>query len=170
VGSSARMSSLTRVALASALALLVVFPVALAAAETGQEEKEKYAKQVEPICKTNSEANSRILKGVKGQVENDKLVPAGKRFVRASTALGKAVTQIDKVPRPEAFDAKLTKWIGYLRKEKTFLQQIGAALKAKDKHKAQKLAVELNKNNNQANNTVITFPFKECHIDSSRFI
>lgn len=160
------MSSLAKMALASALALLVVVPVSLAATQ----EQIDYAKQVEPICKTNSEANSRILKGVKGQVENEKLVPAGKRFIRASTALGKAVTQIDKVPRPEAYDAKLTKWIGYLRKEKTFLQQIGGALKAKDKHKAQKLAVELNKNNNQANNTVITFPFKECHIDSSRFI
>ncbi len=168
--SSTRMSSLAKMALASALALLVVVSVALAAEETGQEAKKTYAEGVEPICKTNSEANSRILKGVKGQVENDKLVPAGKRFVRASTALGKAVIQIDKVPRPEAYEAKLTKWIGYLRKEKTFLQLIGGALKAKDKHKAQKLAVELNKNNNQANNTVITFPFKECHIDSSRFI
>jgi hypothetical protein len=166
VGSSARVSSIAKMALASALALLVVVPASLAATQ----EQIDYAEQVEPICKTNSEANSRILKGVKGQVENEKLVPAGKRFIRASTALGKAVTQIDKVPRPEAYEAKLTKWIGYLRKEKTFLQQIGGALKAKDKHKAQKLAVELNKNNNQANNTVITFPFKECHIDSSRFI
>jgi hypothetical protein len=166
VGSSARVSSLAKLALALAMALLAVVPAALAATQ----EQVEYAEGVEPICKTNSEANSRILKGVKGQVEDDKLVPAGKRFVRASTALGKAVTQIDKVPRPEAYDAKLTKWIGYLRKEKGFLQRIGSALKAKDKHKAQKLAVELNKNNNQANNTVITFPFKECRIDSSRFI
>jgi hypothetical protein len=164
VGSSARISSLSKLVLASALALLLVVPAASA------DEKGEYAERVEPICKANSEANSRILKGVKGQVQKDQLKPAGSRFVRASAALGKAVIQIDKVPRPEAYDAKLTKWIGYLRSEKTYLQQIGAALKAEDKFKAQKLAVKLNRNNNQANNTVISFPFDECRIDSSRFI
>ena len=45
-----------------------------------------------------------------------------------------------------------------------------SALKSKDKYHAQKLAVELNKNNNKANNTVISFGFDECRIDSSRFI
>jgi hypothetical protein len=153
--------------MAMAMALLVTVPVALAAEEPTRDE---YVERVEPICKANTEANSRILKGVKGQVQKDKLVPAGKRFIRASSALGKAVAQIDAVPRPVADNAKLTKWIGYLRKEKTFLQQIGGALKSGDKYRAQKLAVELNKNNNKANNTVISFGFDECRIDSSRFI
>jgi hypothetical protein len=168
VRSSAKTSSLPRLALALASTLLFTAPAALAAEEL--DPKKEYAERVEPICKSNSEANSRILKGVKGQVQRDNLVPAGKRFIRASAALGKAVTQIDGVPRPIEYEAKLTKWIGYLRKEKTFLQQIGSALKSKDKYHAQKLAVELNKNNNKANNTVISFPFKECRIDSSRFI
>jgi hypothetical protein len=167
VGSSARMSSVTKLTLAVALALLVAVPVALAAEETPREE---YVATVEPICKSNSEANSRILKGVKDQVKSDKLVPAGKRFIRASSALGTAVGKISAVPQPSEDAAKLTKWIGYLKSEKTFLQKIGQALKAKDKFHAQKLAVELNKNNNQANNTVISFGFDECRIDSSRFI
>jgi hypothetical protein len=167
VGSSATVSSLLKLGLALAVGLLVAVPLALAADET---EREEYVAAVEPICKANSEANSSILKGVKSQVQHDKLVPAGKRFIRASTALGKAVTKIDKVPRPAEDNAKLTKWIGYLRKEKTFLQQIGGALKSKDKYQAQKLAVELNKNNNKANNTVISFNFHECRIDSSRFL
>jgi hypothetical protein len=145
----------------------VAVPVALGAEETT---REQYVAAVEPICKQNSEANSRILKGVKDQVKQDKLVPAGKRFVRASSALGKAVTKIAAVPQPSADAAKLTKWVGYLKQEKTFLQKIGQALKAKDKFHAQKLAVELNKNNNKANNTVISFGFEECRIDSSRFI
>lgn len=164
--SSAKTSSLPRLALALALTLLVAVPPALAATPAQVE----YAEGVEPICKANSEANSRILKGVKTQVQKDELVPAGKRFIRAAGALGKAVTQIDAVPRPVEYEAKLTKWIGYLRSEKTFLQKIGKALKSKDKYQAQKLAVDLNKNNNKANNTVISFPFKECRIDSSRFI
>jgi hypothetical protein len=158
------MSSLPKLLLAFAVAMLVLAPVALA------DEKSEYAEGVEPICKANSEANSRILKGVKGQVQRGELKPAGRRFVRASTALGKAVTQIGLVPRPEAYETKLSKWIGYLRQERTYLRQIGQALKAEDKFKAQKLAVKLNNNNNKANNTVIGFPFKECRIDSSRFI
>lgn len=164
MGSSARMSSLPKLALAMAVALLVVVPVALA------DEREDYVAAVEPICKANSEANARILKGVKGQVQDGKLVPAGKRFIRASTALGNSVKQIAKVPRPAADAAKLTKWIGYLKDEQSYLQRIGQALKVKNKFKAQKLAVKLNRNNNQANNTVISFNFKECRIDSSRFI
>jgi hypothetical protein len=166
MGSSATTSSLPRLALAIAVALLVTAPVALAATPAQIE----YAEQVEPICKRNSEANSRILKGVKAQVQHDQLKPAGTRFVRASSALGKAVVQIDAVPKPTEYMTKLTKWVGYLRQEKSYLQRIGAALKAEDKVKAQKLAVKLNRNNNQANSTVISFPFKECRIDSSRFI
>jgi hypothetical protein len=150
VGSSTRLSSLPVLALALAAALLVT--------------------KVEPICKANTEANSRILKGVKDQVKQGKLVPAGKRFIRASGALGKSVAQMAKVPQPSADATKLTKWIGYLKSEQGFLRSIGKALKANDKFKAQKLAVKLNRNNNKANNTVISFGFKECRIDSSKFI
>jgi hypothetical protein len=165
-----KKSSLPLLCLAVAVALLVSVPVALAVVDPAQT-REGYVERVEPICKANSEANSRILKGVKEQVvKKDELVPAGKRFIRASTALGKTVRQIAAVPQPVADAAKLTKWIGYLKQEKTYLQQIGAALKGKDKFHAQKLAVELNRNNNKANNTVISFGFHECKIDSSRFI
>ena len=167
MGSSVRMSSLPSLALAAVVALLVVVPVALAAEKTPTDE---YVERFEPICKVNTDANSRILKGVKEQVKQDKLEPAGKRFIRAATALGKTVTQIAAVPQPSEDAAKLTKWVGYLKQEKTFLQKIGSALKADDKYHAQKLAVELNKNNTKANNTVISFPFDECRIDSSKFI
>lgn len=166
MGSSATVSSLLKLGLALVAALLVAVPVALAATP----EQQEYADQVEPICKANAEANSRILKGVKAQVQKDELVPAGKRFIQASGVLGKTVVQIAKVPQPEAYAAKLEKWVGYLRSEKSYLQQIGSKLKAKDKYHAQKLAVQLNNNNNKANNTVISFPFKECRIDSSRFL
>lgn len=149
------------------VALLAAVPVALAAEEPTRDE---YVTKVEPICKANTAANSRILKGVKRQVQKGKLALAGTRFIRASRALGKSVAQIAKVPRPEADAAKLTKWIGYLKSEKSFLRLIGKALKSGNKFKAQKLAVKLNRNNNKANNTVISFGFDECRIDSSRFV
>lgn len=169
MGHSTRKSPLALLGLALAIALAVCVPAALAAVSTTTTIDE-YAEVVEPICKSNTEANSRILTGVKDQVKQGKLAPAGQRFIRASSALGKTVGQIARVPQPSADAAKLTKWIGYLKKEKEYLQQIGKALKSSDKYHAQKLAVQLNSNNNKANNTVIAFPFHECRIESSRFL
>jgi hypothetical protein len=169
VGSWLRKSSLSLLGLAACVAVVAAAPGALGAVSPTQT-RDGYVEAVEPICKRNSEANSRILKGVKGQVKGDRLAPAGKRFVRASAALGKTVSQIDAVPQPAADAAKLTTWIGYLRKEKGYLQKIGGYLKAKNKYQAQKQAVELNRNNNKANNTVISFGFEECKIDSSKFL
>jgi hypothetical protein len=165
---STRLSSVPNLALAVAVAVLVLVPVAIAA--EGELTRDEYVARVEPICKSNAQANSRILKGVKDQVKHDKLVPAGKRFIQAASVLGTTVGKIAAVPQPSEDTAKLTKWIGYLQHERTFLQKIGKALKSKDKYHAQKLAVELNKNNNKANNTVISFDFHECRIDSSRFL
>lgn len=168
MGSSLRKSSLSLLALALVASLAVSVPVALAI--EAEPTREEYVAKVEPICKQNSEANSRILKGVKQQVQSDALVPAGKRFIRASSALAKTVRQIAAVPQPPADAAKLTQWIAYLKKEQAYLQKIGGFLKSKDKYQAQKQAVELNRNNNKANNTVISFGFHECRIDSSRFL
>lgn len=166
MGSSLRKSSLLLLAIGVALAVSV--PSALAIANPPTEPE--YVEAVEPICKSNVDANGRILTGVKQQVQKGDLVPAGKRFIRASSALGKTVTQIAQVPKPLEDATKLTKWIGYLKQEKTYLQQIGQALKSKDRNRAQKLAVQLNRNNNKANSTVISIPFKECRIESSRFL
>lgn len=167
--SSARMSRLPVLGLAVLVALLAAVPVALAT-EGEEITRTEYIARVEPICAASTKSNSNILKGVKDQVKQGQLVPAGKRFIRAAGVLDRSTGQIAKVPQPAADEAKLSKWIGYLRNEGRFLQLIGKSLKSGDKYKAQKLAVKLNRNNNQANNTVISFGFKECRIDSSRFI
>ena len=163
------MSSLPKLGLALVVALLVAVPVALAAEAT---DPARIRRRVEPICKANTEANSRILKGVKEQVKQDE-AGAGRQALhpRLRRRSARRSTQIAKVPQPEADAAKLTKWIGYLKQREDLpAADRQQALKAKDKYHAQKLAVELNKNNNKANNTVISFGFKECRIDSSRFI
>jgi hypothetical protein len=164
VGSSARKSSLSLLGLAAVIALLVTAPVALAVTLA------EYKVAVEPICKRNTEASTTILKGVKTQVQRDELGPAGRRFIRASSALGKAVTQIAAEPQPIEYEVKLDKWIGHLREQKTYLQKIGQALKAGNKFKAQQNAVKLNKANKRANDTVISFGFNHCRIDSSKFL
>jgi hypothetical protein len=169
VGSSATKSRLPVLSLAAIVALLALLPPLALAAEA-ELTRPEYVERLEPICAANTKANSRILKGVKGQVQKGKLTPAGKRFIRASGALGRSTAQMAKVPKPAADTTKLDKWFGYLKNEKAFLRLIGKALKSGDKYKAQKLAVKLNTNNNKANNTVISFGFKQCRIDSSKFV
>ena len=165
---SLRRSPRSLPTLALAVAILVSTPAALAIGANPT--RAEYAAAVEPICKRNSDANSRILKGVKGQVKSGKLALAGRRFVRAAAALGKAVRQIAGVPRPATDEAKLKRWVGYLQKEQSYLQQIGRYLKVGKKGKAQHEAVGLSRNNSRANNTVVGFGFRECRIDSSRFL
>lgn len=148
-----------------ALCLALAAPLA-AAAEISRED---YIARVEPICKTNVEANSRIFKGAKAEVKAGELKKGSKHFFRAATALGKTIKQIEAVPMPSADETKLERWIGLLRSERDYFQKIGAALAAGNKYKAQNLSVKLNRNSNLANNAILAFDFNECRIDPSRF-
>lgn len=160
MGSSVSMSSLSRLCLALLAALLVVVPVAAFAEEPTREE---YVREVDLICQKNEKANSRILNGVKKQVtKKHELVPAGKRFIKASSSFGRAVTEIAAVPQPIADQAKLKTWIKDLQSEKSQLLEIGKALKSEKTGRANKLAVDLQHTNRQANNTVFSFEFKYC--------
>ena len=76
MGSSLRKSS-SLLGLAIAVAVAISAPSALAIANPPTEPE--YVATVEPICKSNAEANSRILTGVKQQVQKGQLAPAGKR-------------------------------------------------------------------------------------------
>jgi hypothetical protein len=152
-------------AAAAVAVLLAAVPLA-AAAELSRDE---YVARAEPICKTNVLANKRIFKGAKGEVKAGKLKQASTHFSRAATAFAKTIGQLEAVPQPAADEARLAKWLGYLRTEKNLIQKVGRALAANDKHKAESYSVDLNHNSNLANNTVLGFGFDYCRIDPSRF-
>jgi Flp pilus assembly protein TadD len=142
---------------------------AAALATTGSEERETYVSQAEPICKTNTKANERILSDVRKEIRQGKLGLAAGKFKRAAAAFGKATKELSAIPQPVDDQAKLTKWLGLLGKEKSLLSQIGQALKAGKKSRAQSLSVKLTHNGNAANNAVLGFEFNYCLINSSRF-
>lgn len=157
--------------LGAAVALLAMALGASAAlgVTSPDQTRETYVAQVEPICKTNTKANERILSGAEKKVKEGKLKVAAGQFTQAAAAFTKAVKQIKAVPQPVADVAKLAKWTGYLETETKLLGEIGAALKAGNKTKAQTLSVKLTHNGNLANNAVLGFDFNYCLIDSSRF-
>ena len=163
-----RTSRLLASAVVSLLGVAVLAATALAVTSPDQT-REGYTAQVEPICKTNTKANERILAGAEKKVKQGKLNIAAGQFTRAATAFGKAVQQIKQVPQPVADKAKLARWTGALEDETKLLSEIGKALKAGNKTRAQTLSVKLTHNGNVANNAALGFEFDYCLIDSSRF-
>lgn len=155
-------------AVTAALSMILAAAVALGSTSPTQT-REGYVAQVEPICKTNTKANERILSGVRGQIKQGKLKLAAAQFRKASEAFGKATKQLAAVPQPSADATKLTKWLGYLGDESKLLAEIGKALKAEKKTRAQELFVRLKNNGDLANNVVLGFEFNYCKISSSRF-
>ena len=154
-------------AIALGLTAMLLFAVAapLALAIT----RDEYKAQVEPICKKNSEANDKILKTVRKEVKEDKLKTAGAKFIKASTALKKTYNELKAVEQPAEDTVKLTKWLGYVKKEAELFNSGGKALKAGNKKKAQKFVNQLNTNANKANAEVLAFGFHYCKFNPSKY-
>jgi hypothetical protein len=158
---------MVRAVVASIAALLVFASVAVA-----EVSRDEYKTNVEPICKTNSEASDQYLSGVKKMVKEDKLKQAGTAFAKAAAALEKAQKQLAAQEQPPADAAKLTKWLGEIKKEVALMKKISANFKKNTKagkSKASSLAVDLQNNATKANTTVIVFGFKYCKIDPSKY-
>jgi hypothetical protein len=156
-------------ALAEVGCLAVAWTLLAPAAAGAEITREEYVARAEPICKANVLANKRIFKGAKGEVKAGKLRLASKHFFRAARAFGTTIRQLGAVPKPTDDEAKLETWLEVLGTEKEIVEKIGRALAAEEKHKAESYSVELNRNSNKANNTVLAFGFDYCRIDPSRF-
>jgi hypothetical protein len=154
---------------------LSAFILALAVLSTpfaqGAEEvtRESYKEAVEPICKVNSKANDKILKGVSADFKAGKLKVAAGKFSRAATALRKTITQLRAVPQPPADEAKLATWLKQVGTEADLFQKTAKRLKANDKAGAQAMVIRLTHNAKQANNQVLAFGFKYCRFEPSKY-
>jgi hypothetical protein len=151
--------------LAGAMAVLATAAGATAAEVT----RESYVAKVDPICKANVQANEKILKGVQGKVQHGQLDAAAKQFEGAAKALQKTYGQLKAVPQPTADEAKLAKWLGYVKTEADLFQQAANKLAANQKTAAQAMVVRLTHNANLANNQVLGFEFEYCRFEPSKF-
>lgn len=138
-------------------------------AQAAEVTRESYKEAVEPICKTNTEANEKILKGVRQKVKAGKLEAAGTQFTKAGNALHKAIAQLKAVPQPTADEARLAKWLKYVAEEESLFLRAGKKLKQGNKTAAQMLVIKLTSNANKANNQVLPFEFKYCRFEPSKF-
>jgi molybdenum-dependent DNA-binding transcriptional regulator ModE len=99
------------------LTALTAFLALGSLATAAEQTRESYVAAVEPISKTNTQANEKILKGVRQEVKAGKLAPAGAAFLKAAKALKQTYAPLAAVPQPAADAAKLTKWLSYVKAE-----------------------------------------------------
>lgn len=148
--------------------LLALF-LGAGSAAAGEVSRDSYRETVEPICKANTEANQRILKGVRAEVKRGELKVAAARFAKAGSALRKTVRRLAGVPRPPADRTLLAEWLGDVKGEAALFEQIAAKLRGGDKIGAERLVVILTRNANVANNLVVPFEFEYCRLEPGRF-
>jgi len=148
-------------------AIAVLGAVPSFAAEPTQE---SYVQAVEPICKANTEANEKILKGVRQAVKAGHYDAAAKQFAAAAKALKRTRAQLLQVPKPAADATRLTKWLGYVKTEATLFESISRKLAKDEVTSAQKMVVRLISNARQANNQVLDYEFRYCKFQPSKFV
>ena len=149
--------------------LVATFAVAPFAHGEEPQTREGYVAQVEPICKTNTEAGKRILAGASERIKKRDLKPAGRQFIQASKSFGQGVGQIVAVPRPPADEARLQKWFKFLRVVKVRLFKLGRALEADERLRATHGEIQLERSANAANNVSFAFHFHYCRLSRERF-
>jgi hypothetical protein len=155
--------------IAAALCATAIFISITSLAFAGEVTRASYREAVEPICKTDTQANERIFVGVKQEVRQGKLKPAAIKFAKAAAALKAAIAQIQKVPAPAADASRLSKWLGKVSNEAGYFEAVSKKLRAGDKAGAEHLVNKLTTEAGAANNVVIPFEFTYCRLEPSRF-
>ncbi len=150
-------------------ALTLLGTLAVAVAQGAEVTRDSYREAAEPICQSNTQANERILAGVRTMVKQGKLAPAASRFTRAAAALEKAIGELKVLSRPPADTARLSKWLGDVEVEAGLFGQIGTLLKAGKKSPAERMVAKLESNASKANDVVIPFEFHYCRLEPARF-
>lgn len=149
--------------------VLVVALVFVAAAFAAEVSRDEYKTAAEPICKTSAKANERILAGVRKEVKQGKLKTAAVKFAKAAKEQATTLKQLETLPRPVADEARLTKWLSYLKLEAELFATAGRKLKAGDKPGAEHVFAKLTPNANKANNQVLPFEFHYCRLEPQKF-
>jgi hypothetical protein len=150
----------------AAVAVLFAAVPAFAAEITPDE----YKTQVEPICKANTQANEKILKGVRENVKKGNLSKASKQLLAAAKALKKTRAELLQVPTPSADTTRLTKWLAGVKTEVDLLEAAGRKLAKGEKNGASRMVIRLKSNATKTNNLVLNYEFRYCKFEPQKFI
>lgn len=148
-------------------ALMLLAAVPASGAEVTPDE---YKEQVEPICKADTEANEKILDGVRANVKAGKLKKASRQLSGAAKALKQAYAQLSRVSKPAEDAARLTRWLSGIKTEAELFEATARKLAKGEKNAAQKMIVRLQTNATKTNNQVLDYEFRYCRLQPNKFI
>ncbi len=149
------------------LLLLAAVPTASAAAELT---RPAYVAQLEQICKPDSEATRRAVRGTKDDVRSERFRQAAAKVAKAQRIFAGTVGSISTVPRPAADRAILDRWFAALKRESAALGLTAAALRTEDIPRFQRVWADFIHEGNKANNVVVSFGFNHCAFKPTRFM
>ncbi len=155
--------------IATVLGSLVVAMVLAASAFAAEVSRDEYRAAAEPICKTSAKENERILANVRKEVKTGKLKLAAAKFAQASKQQSAALKQLEALPQPAADEARLGKWLSYLKIEAELFASAGRKLNAGDKAGAEHITSKIAQNANKANLQVLPFEFRYCRQEPSKY-
>jgi hypothetical protein len=159
------MSGKLILSLAAIVALLAAVPSSAAEATP-----ESFKEAVEPICKTNREANAKVLDGASKNVREGKLKKASAQLFAAAKALKLARARMLKVPKPAEDEAQLTRWLNGIKTEVQLFEAAARKLANGEKNAATKMVIRLKNNATKTNNIVLDYEFRYCRINPTEFI
>jgi len=151
------------------IAIIAVFllSAAVAKADTGID---SYVRAVEPVCKKNTEASSRVLAGVRDKVRANQFNAAARQFNAAAAELARTRAQLQAIASSPTQAEVLNRWFGKIAGIEKALRQIGAALSVQNKYLAQRRSITLMRESLGANNVVISYNFDWCRFNPARFM
>jgi hypothetical protein len=155
--------------IATVLGSLAVAMVLAASAFAAEVSRDEYKAAAEPICKTSAKENERILANVRKEVKTGKLKPAAAKFAQASKQQSGALKQLEALPQPAADEARLGKWLSYLKIEAELFATAGRKLNSGDKAGAEHITSKIAQNANKANVQVLPFEFRYCRQEPSKY-
>jgi hypothetical protein len=131
--------------------------------------REEYVTTIDPICKTNIDANKKLLQGVGPIVKAGKLKVAADRFTKVASNFGKTIKTIEGVPRPAVDSPRLEKWFKFLKIVQKNLAEVGKALREENKIRASHEKIRAERSSNAANNVSFVFGFHYCNLRPGQF-
>ena len=155
--------------IATVFGSLVIAMVLAASAFAAEVSRDEYKAAAEPICKTSAKENERILANVRKEVKTGKLKPAAAKFAQAAKQQAGALKQLEALPQPVADEARLGKWLSYLKIEAELFATAGRKLNSGDKAGAEHITSKIAQNANKANLQVLPFEFRYCRQEPSKY-
>jgi hypothetical protein len=151
------------------LAVLAALALAVPAAAAEAPTRPEYVKRLERICRPDSEATQRAVRGTRRDVRFERFRRAAAKVAEARRIFTGTVRAISRVPRPAADRATLARWFAALKREARALGHTAASLRAEDIARFQRVWADFIHEGNKANNVVVSFGFHYCSFKPSRF-